>query len=638
MSDSDKQQRDGKDSDSLSSFSDKHSLGTAIIAEKSFGIRREELLTLQLSNKAFLCTYIFSILVGMFTSVIETRCVNVFVSYATNSYKQHSLLSTIGIVRAVIAAAALPAFARLSDLFGRTPLFLFALVLRIVGLIIMSQATNVNKYAGGMVLYSIGFAGNRILFQFNLQDASTLRYRLLSIAMLNAPVIITTWASGPIVTSLLNDRSWKFGIAMWAFVSPLAILPYLFCQAYMYWKARQMPQWKQLNEERALANQGKTLSSRFIAKSKLVFWKIDFIGCLLIILFLGFILVPLTLAGGKLKQWKTAKIIAPLVIGFCTLPVLWIWEAKFARHPLVPVVLLKDRGIWSAFSIGIVYSFVYNMPTSYSYPVLLVGMNADTTVATRTPQLAGFVNSIALIVLGFVLTKFRRVKGFVVFGALEWFIALGLFVHFRGDNNGIDGKYFRDGVAVAMCMLGFGLTFLNRPVSVSAQTCTNHEYMALVTSLFASLYQAGSAIGDCISGAIWTQTMFDEIRKKMIQLGVNPNLATSAYGSPYTFIKKYHWGSTERIAVVLAYAKVQRNLCIVGLCLCVPLLLLTLCLRDHYLADYQSLDEVVDGSKGPGKAEGQILFKNDDDMILNFLRRCVGMHNTKRAANTDLSA
>lgn len=39
--------------------------------------------------------------------------------YATGSYGSHSLLATLNVVRAVIAAAAQPTAARLSDVFGR---------------------------------------------------------------------------------------------------------------------------------------------------------------------------------------------------------------------------------------------------------------------------------------------------------------------------------------------------------------------------------------------------------------------------------------------------------------------------------------------------------------------------------------
>lgn len=610
----------------LSTSTTPHSVNQTIehdyVTAKSFGIRREEILTMQISSGLQLCIYFFTIFIGMFISIIESSCVNVFLSYATNSYKQHSLMSTITVVRSVIAAAALPFYARLSDLFGRTPLFLFAMIMRIVGLVVMSQATNINRYAGGMVIYSLGFAGNRILYQFNLQDASTLKYRLLAVALLSAPVIITTWSSGEVTTSLLNKYDWKFGIALWAFTFPLSSIPYLSFCFYMYYKASKTEAWRQLNEEINISNTGKSLTTRFVTNSKELFWKVDLMGCFLVICFLGLILVPLTLAGGTLKKWKEASIIVPLVLGFVCIPIFCFWEAKCARFPLIPIVLLRDRGVWAAFCIGVFYTLAYNLPSSYSYPVLLVGMNATTTVATRTPQLSLFVASLTLPVLGLVVSRVRRTKGFIIFGTLEWFIAMGLFVHFRGDSNGVNGKYFRNGVAVGMCLLGFGLAFLNRLVSVSAQTCTNHEYMASVTAMFASLYQAGSAVGDCISGAIWTQTMYNKIREKMVSLGLDPKLAASAYASPYTFIKTYQWGTPQRIAVVLAYADVQRNLCIVGLCLCVPLLIFTFFLRDHYLVDQQSLDDFVD-DRGIIKSEGKILFIDDDDVILDAMKRVI---------------
>lgn len=601
-------------------------------AEKSFGIRREEILTMQLQSVYLRGAYFFTILVGMFITIIENKCLSVLVGYATDSYEQHSLMSTITVVKSVIAAAALPAYARVSDMFGRLPIFGFALVCRILGLIVMSQATNVHRYAGGMVLYSIGWAGSRIIYQFNLQDASTLKNRLLSIAILNAPVIITTWASGPIVTQLLADHGWSFGIALWAFTTPLSTIPYLACSGYVYWRASKTPAWKQLYDEKRLSDVGKTLTLRFVSRAVEVFWRADLVGCLLVICFLGLILVPLTLAGGTTKTWQEAKILAPFILGFFCIPIFCFWESKVARHPLCPTVLLRDRGIWGAFAIGVWYTFASNLPTAYSYAVLLVGMNATTTVATRTPQFSSFVQALTIPVLGFVVSRVRRTKGFIMGGSLIWFIAMGLFVHFRGSNDGVRAKYFRDGVAAGMCVLGFAISFISRPTSISAQTCTNHEYMATVTAMFAALYQAGSAIGDCVSGAIWTQTMYDRIYDQMEKLGVDTSLAASAYKSPYTFIKTYKWGSQARIAVVLAYAQVQKYLCIVGLCLCVPLFLFTFVLRDHYLEDQQSLEEVVD-EKGGIKREGQILFKNDDDMILNFLKKLVGI---KKAEKLDV--
>ena len=619
-------------------------LDNDIFMEKSFGVLREELMMAANTNNWQKGAFYFSIFIGMFVALMESAVVTVFASYATNDYKQHSLMSTVGIIRNVVSAASLPIYARASDTFGRLEVFVFSTVLRVIGLVVMSQATTINKYAGGIVLYGLGFTGARALWQFNLADASSLRYRFLTAAVLHLPNIIITWASGSIVSGLLHRYKWNFGIALWAFTFPLACIPYLALSFRMRWIASRTESWAHLrNEERKsylgmnesthkyeenIRNGNRNWSVKakvFLIRtgyiSKALFWKVDLVGCLFVVLICGLILVPLTLAGGVLTKWSRASTIAPLVIGFVTIPFFIVWERKLARFPLIPFPLLADRGIWAAFVIAILYTFVSGMPSTYAYPVLLVGMNATETVATRITQLEGFVTSLTIPIFGLVLAYYRRSKGFVILGVCVWFIAMGLFVHFRGDNDGIRGKYYRDGVAVGMCLMGFGVAFIARLVVVSAQACTNHEYTALIIAVFASLYSIGSAFSKCVTGAIWTQKMYSTIVQKMIQLDVDPELAKAAYQSPYTFIKTHDWGTPARVAVVLAYADIQRKMCITGLCLCVPTLIIAFCLRDHYLVSTQSLEQDTDrGFKGGNKS--QILYKNDDDVILKYVRKC----------------
>lgn len=322
-----------------------------------------------------------------------------------------------------------------------------------------------------------------------------------------------------------------------------------------------------------------------------------------------------------------ASTIVPLVIGFCTIPLFIVWELKITKIPMLPFPVMKNRGVWAAFLVGIFSTMLTGLPNGYSYPVLLVGMNASPTVATRTPTLNGFVGALTLPILGYVLSRVKGTKGFVLFGNCVMFIAMGLFVHFRGSNDGLRAKYFRDGIAISVCIMGFASVFFDRVVFVSIQTCTNHEYMAMVLALFASFYQVGAAMSSAIFGAIWTQTMYKAIYNQMEKLGMDTSLATIAYQSPYGFIKIHTWETDPRRAVSLAYAEVQRNLAIIGLCLCVPMLVWVLLLRDHRLLDAQNLDDeaaMTESSKPGQQVKSQVSFTNDKDFILDFIKRLVG--------------
>lgn len=65
----------------------------------------------------------------------------IYTGYATSSYSEHSLLSTINVINAVVSAASQIIYARLSDVFGRLYLFISAVILYVVGTIIQSQAS-----------------------------------------------------------------------------------------------------------------------------------------------------------------------------------------------------------------------------------------------------------------------------------------------------------------------------------------------------------------------------------------------------------------------------------------------------------------------------------------------------------------
>ena len=76
-----------------------------------------------------------------------------------------------------------------------------------------------------------------------------------------------------------------------------------------------------------------------------LFWRVDLIGLVLICAFLALILLPMTIAGGTSSRWGHADMIVMLVVGFLTIPLFVFWEKKYARHPVMPFHLLKDRSM-----------------------------------------------------------------------------------------------------------------------------------------------------------------------------------------------------------------------------------------------------------------------------------------------------
>lgn len=590
---------------------------------KSFGIRRSEILVEQFTHPAFRILFLFCVFICAYAYSLDGTVRYVYQPYATASYQEHSLFAAINVIRGVIAAAAQPTYARLSDIFGRLELFIFAVILYSMGTVIESQAYDIYRFAGGTVLYQAGYSGVMLILQVVLADYSNLNWRLLCSLVPAMPFIINTWISGDVTDASLAAYSWNFCIGMWAFIFPLACIPFICCLIAMQMKARKTPEWRQIRTEEKENNKWISWKDNMFVR---LFFEIDVIGILFIICIFGFILVPMTIAGGKTEEgairdaWKEAKIIVPLVIGFVLIFPFILWEFKFSKYPVVPFQLMKDRGVWSALFIAIMINFIWYMPNDYMYTVLTVGMRASVKAATRITSLYSFVSTIVGVLFGLLIVPWaRRLKPFIIFGGCCWIGAMAILYSYRGANDGEESEKYLNGVIGGLCLMGFGAGLFTYPTQVSIQTCTNHEHMAIVISLYLAFYNIGTAFGSCVSGAVWTNTTYKYLLHKFQEAGLDSSLAGSVYDDPFTFVTLYEWGSPERIAVALAYAQTQRLLCLIGLVLTFVLLMATFLLRDHKLESVQSLELIHEG--GIKADDGEVVVNDyDNDLIFSKIK------------------
>lgn len=568
-------------------FFDEHASVDEI--KKPLGVRKIEVVSKQYGFYGKVLVYFFVFIVA-YAYGLDGNVRYVFQAQATSGFDDHSLLSTINVVKAVVAAASQPFIARLSDVYGRVSMLMLSVVLYAVGTIIDSQAHNVETFSGGAVIYQFGYTGVVLVLELVVADLSLLNWRLVCSFVPALPFIINTWISGNVTSSL--GFKWSWGIGMWAIILPVASIPLILALLHMTYRAHKSPEWEQFRHEKTGFKQQPPLDYAYS-----LFWKLDVIGVILIAAMFALILVPLTLAGGISSEWKKAKIIAPIVIGFLCIPAFIVWEWK-CPFPVTPFHLLKDRGVYCALVIGMFINFIWYMQGDYMYTVLMVAVNQSTASATRITSLYSFVSVITGTLLGLVVVRLRHVKYFIIFGATMWLLAMGLLIKYRGG----DGS--KSGIIGSLCLLGFGAGFFTYPTQVSIQSCTKHEHMAVITALYLAMYNVGSAFGGAVSGAIWTQILPRDLNK---ELG-NAELATYAYSNPLGggaqkgFIYDYPWGTPERAAVTRAYQSVQRILLIVGTCLCVPLIIATIFLRDHELESKQSLDHAEADSQSSTKS------------------------------------
>ncbi|OJJ75326.1 hypothetical protein ASPBRDRAFT_205311 [Aspergillus brasiliensis CBS 101740] len=537
---------------------------------ESPGVKRIEALSshLHILDRVFLFCGIFLI---AYVYGLDGLLRGTYQPYATASYGSHSLLSSVDILRAVIAAAAQPTAAKIADVFGRVELILVSIFFYTLGTIIEASASSVEQFAAGAVLYQIGYTAIILLVEVLVADVTSLRSRLVFSYIPTLPFLINTWVSGNITEAVLAATTWRWGIGMFAVIYPICTMPLLVILYIVHYRAKKDGTLDHI------ASSFRTLGVRRLAIE--LFWKLDVTGIIVIIASLAMILVPLTIAGGLKSQWKKAKIIAPLIVGLCCIPAWVVWE-RTCKHPMVPFKLLKDRAVWGALGIAVTLNTAWALQSEYLYTVLVVSFDESITSATRIRSLYSFASVLTGSLLGLVVFKVRRLKPFIVGGTLLFMVAYGILIYYRGGPTSSS----HSGIIGGQILLGIAGGLFPYPAQASIQAATKHEHLAVVTGLFLACYNIGTAVGGSISGAVWTQVLPGELNSR---LG-NATLATQAFMDPFAFSATYPIGTPDRDAVVVAYKHTQMLLCITGICLTVPLVGFSLCTRNLILTKEQS--------------------------------------------------
>lgn len=312
-------------------------------------------------------------------------------NYANASFSTSQLLSVSSVMSSIIGGVLRLPTAKIIDIWGRAEGFFIMMVICTIGLIIFAASNNVQTYAAASVIYYIGYDGMYYVLTVFIADTTRLKHRILMLAIAQTPFICTAFTTPYAVNSFVKGAGWRWGYGTFAIVTPAACLPLSLIFFYYQRKAEKLGLYK------------RTASPAQSWHQKIVHYWVEFDCVGLIILCAGFVLflLPFSLATSVEGQWKSAKIIVLLVIGFVLLCIFPIWERFGATKSFLPWWMLKDRtvfgaalcicSLYAAFYCWNLYGFPYSLVLSvmlieldsrYYYNFNQIVLGLDTTDAT----------------------------------------------------------------------------------------------------------------------------------------------------------------------------------------------------------------------------------------------------------------
>ncbi|RDA91367.1 hypothetical protein CP533_0002 [Ophiocordyceps camponoti-saundersi (nom. inval.)] len=505
---------------------------------------------------------------------LESQVRATYQPYATSSFSLHPYLSTINVLRSVVAVAVQPTAAKVADVVGRFEVVAASTACYVLGMAIEASAGSVYAFCAGGIVYQVGYTAIVLVLEVLVADVSSMRARVFFSYVPALPFVVNAWVGGSLASAVLSVASWRLGIAMWCFVYPLASLPLLVA---LY-----------LLDRRRAPNQASKPASGHKPVTFLMH-QLDVIGLVGLVGALALILAPLTIVGGAgVARWRSPLVLVPLVAGLAMLPLFAVWERRGARAPLVPMRLLADRGVWSALAVRGLLNLAWSVQGNYLYTVLVVAFDFSVETATRILSLFSFCGVISGVLVGMVVYRIRRLKTVIVVGTCLFTAGLAVLYSFPG---GADLRS-ATGVIAGQVLIGLASGFFAYPTQASIQASASRDHVAVMTGLYLSLYNIGSALGTSLSGALWTEALPPTLSANLA-FQPNSTLAGATYDSPFDVVARYPVGTEVRAAIISSYRHVQRLLCLAGIIACLPMIAFALALRNPRLSKRQVQPEAA---------------------------------------------
>jgi len=354
-------------------------------------------------------------------------------------------------------------YGKLSDLYGRKPLFVVAILLFLMGSALCGVAGTMTGLILSRGVQGLGAGGLITLAQTTVSDFVEPRERGRYQGLFTGVFALCSVA-GPLLGGIITDAlSWR-----WIFYVNLPVG--VGALALILAGLRQPRQTKHR--------------------------KIDYVGATLLASGTAMLLLLLSW-GGVVFPWKSSWIIA---LGIATLAcwLLLAAQERSAVEPVLPLKLFRNR----VFVIGVAVvglNATAMLSASVFIPLffqLVLGAAPTTAGLMMAPLMAGVV--VASVLGGYLVSRSGRYKIYPVTGlgmSVLSFVSLAWLTGGGGRLAPIE---------ISLVTLGFGLGLVMPNLTIAIQNAVDRSDLGLATSTSSFFRSLGGAIGVSLSGEIMT--------------------------------------------------------------------------------------------------------------------------------------
>ncbi|HEX2766816.1 MAG TPA: MDR family MFS transporter [Candidatus Limnocylindria bacterium] len=429
-----------------------------------------------------------AVLLGIFLSALDQTIVGTALPRIVSDLEGNDVYVWAFTAYLLTATVSGPLYGKLSDIFGRRPIFLIGVSVFLIGSLLCGLSQEMWQFIAFRGLQGLGAGA---LFPIAIAIIGDIfapsergKYQGFFGAVFGLSSLI-----GPAIGGLITDTvgwHWIFYVNL-----PLGLIV-----LYVIW--RTLPTRRAQDADR----------------------HIDYLGAALLVAALVPILIGFT--NKQFGDW-TDPDVGGLILAGLAIGAAFVWAESRAHEPIVPLGLFRLR-TFTASVVGFFFAAMGFFAAVVFLPrwfQVVAGASATESGYQILPLLGGLI--VSAIVAGQVVARTGRYKALITVSLL--LMALGLFLM---TNIRPDTPQPLLWLWMAITGLGVGPTF--SVFTLAVQNAVPVRELGVASSSLTLFQQVGGTVGLAITGTVFASTLLEEMPRQVAAAGAPPQIA-DAFGS-----------------------------------------------------------------------------------------------------------
>jgi EmrB/QacA subfamily drug resistance transporter len=357
-------------------------------------------------SKGKIALIMMALCMAVFLAALDVTIITTALPTISENFHSTAGYTWIGSAFLLANSASIPSWGKISDIFGRKPMLLFANIVFMVGSLVAALSNSIGMLIAARAVQGIGGGGLIILVNIVIGDLFSLRNRGAFYGVIGGVWAIAS-SIGPIIGGAFTQSvSWR-----WCFYInlPLDGLAFFILLFFLDVKTPRTP-----------------IMDGFKA--------IDWVGSATIVGGTLMFLFGLQY-GGVTAPWDSALVICLLVFGVVAWVLFLIWEWKFAIYPIMPMGIFSSVSKVATLGVVFFHGFVF-ISGAYYLPLYFQAIRGATPIQSGVDLLPTAVSlAISSIGTGIFIKKSGMFLPPIYFGMFMMTLGYGLFIDFDATSS-----------------------------------------------------------------------------------------------------------------------------------------------------------------------------------------------------------